>query len=45
MSHIQIVDDPATQTHILNTMLEKNGISTFIAEDGKVGVSKIKNLS
>lgn len=42
MTHILIVDDSPTETHILSTMLEKNGFSVITAENGDAGVSKAK---
>lgn len=42
MTHILIVDDSPTETHILSTMLEKNGFSVITAENGEAGVSKAK---
>lgn len=42
MTHILIVDDSPTETHILSTMLEKNGFSVITAENGDASVSKAK---
>jgi len=42
MTTILIVDDSPTETHILKTLLEKEGYSTLLASDGEKGVAEAK---
>lgn len=42
MTHIMIVDDSPTDTHILKKMLEKNGYSTVTASDANEGMAVAK---
>ena len=39
MTHIMIVDDSPTDTHVLQKILEKNGYSTVTAGDAKEGIA------
>ena len=38
MTHIMIVDDSPTDSHVLKKMLEKNGFSTVTAADASEGI-------
>lgn len=40
MAHILVVDDSPTETHIISTVLEKQGHRISVAVDGKDGVEK-----
>ncbi|WP_455217402.1 response regulator transcription factor [Kaarinaea lacus] len=42
MANILIVDDSPTETHVLTSMLEKNGHSVSTASSGEEGVEKAK---
>jgi len=42
MTTILIVDDSPTETHILKTLLEKEGYTTLLASDGEKGVTEAK---
>jgi twitching motility two-component system response regulator PilH len=42
MAKILIVDDSPTETHVLRTLLEKNGHAVQIAADGAMGVEAAK---
>lgn len=42
MANILIVDDSPTETHVLTSMLEKNGFSVSTASSGEEGVEKAK---
>ncbi len=42
MTTILIVDDAPTETHILKTLLEKEGYTTLLADDGEKGVAEAK---
>ncbi|HLA74849.1 MAG TPA: response regulator [Gammaproteobacteria bacterium] len=42
MARILIVDDSPTDTHVLKTMLEKNGYDTLSVVDGEQGIATAK---
>jgi len=42
MTTILIVDDSPTETHIMKTLLEKEGYTTLLADDGEKGVAEAK---
>ncbi|WP_455198532.1 response regulator transcription factor [Kaarinaea lacus] len=42
MANILIVDDSPTETHVLTSMLEKNGHAVSTASSGEEGVEKAK---
>jgi twitching motility two-component system response regulator PilH len=42
MANILIVDDSPTEIHVLTTILEKNGFSVSVANNGEEGVDKSK---
>lgn len=42
MANILIVDDSPTETHVLTSMLEKNGHTVSTASSGEEGVEKAK---
>lgn len=42
MTTILIVDDSPTETHILKGLLEKEGYTTLLANDGVTGVEEAK---
>lgn len=42
MANILIVDDSPTETHVLTSMLEKNGFSVSAATSGEEGIEKAK---
>lgn len=42
MTHIMIVDDSPTDTHVLKKMLEKNGYTTVTAADAREGIEVAK---
>jgi twitching motility two-component system response regulator PilH len=42
MANILIVDDSPTEIHVLTTILEKNGFSVSVANNGEEGVDKAK---
>ena len=42
MANILIVDDSPTETHVLTSMLEKNGFTVSSAASGEEGISKAK---
>jgi len=42
MARILIVDDSPTDTHVLKTMLERNGYETFSVASGEEGIEKAK---
>ncbi len=39
MARILIVDDSPTETHVIKSMLEKNGFNTLVAASGEEGVA------
>ena len=43
MANILIVDDSPTETHVLTTMLEKNGYVVSTASSGEEGITKAKS--
>jgi twitching motility two-component system response regulator PilH len=43
MANILIVDDSPTETHVLTSMLEKNGFSVSTAASGEEGIEKAKS--
>lgn len=43
MANILIVDDSPTEIHVLTTILEKNGFSVSVANNGEEGVDKAKS--
>ena len=43
MANILIVDDSPTETHVLTTMLEKNGFVVSTAASGEEGIEKAKS--
>ena len=44
MAHILVVDDSPTETHIISTVLEKQGHRISVAVDGKDGVEKATQI-
>lgn len=42
MAKVLVVDDSPTETHVLRTLLEKNGHSVLTAADGAQGVETAK---
>ena len=44
MTHILVVDDSPTETHIISNILEKQGHRVSVAVDGKDGVEKATQL-
>jgi len=42
MTTILIVDDSPTETHIMKTLLEKEGYTTLLADDGEKGVAEAR---
>jgi len=40
---VLVVDDSATERHILGELLTKEGFETIFAEDGEAGVAKAKS--
>lgn len=42
MTTILIVDDSPTETHIMKTLLEKEGYTLLLADDGDKGVAEAK---
>lgn len=44
MANILIVDDSPTEVHVFKTILEKNGHTIHIAENGEDGVAKAKEI-
>jgi len=43
MANILIVDDSPTETHVLTSMLEKNGFTVSTASSGEEGIAKAKS--
>jgi twitching motility two-component system response regulator PilH len=43
MANILIVDDSPTETHVLTSMLEKNGFTVSTASSGEEGIDKAKS--
>ena len=43
MANILIVDDSPTETHVLTSMLEKNGFTVSTASSGEEGIEKAKS--
>ncbi|MGH8226103.1 MAG: response regulator [Gammaproteobacteria bacterium] len=39
MSKVLIVDDSATETHVMRTLLEKGGFEVISADDGEAGLA------
>ncbi|MCP3850869.1 MAG: response regulator [Gammaproteobacteria bacterium] len=44
MAHILVVDDSPTETHIISTVLEKQGHHISVAVNGNDGVKKAKEI-
>ena len=44
MANILIVDDSPTEVHVFKTILEKNGHTIHVAENGEDGVAKAKEV-
>ena len=44
MAHILVVDDSPTETHIISTVLEKQGHQISVAVNGKDGVEKATQI-
>lgn len=44
MAHILIVDDSPTERHVLQGMLERNGMKVSLATSGEEGVARAKEL-
>lgn len=42
MAKILVIDDEFTIRHMIKTILEKNGYEVDMAEDGKIGLEKVK---
>ncbi|MCU7959418.1 MAG: response regulator [gamma proteobacterium symbiont of Bathyaustriella thionipta] len=42
MATVLIVDDSPTETHVLKSILEKNGLTALTAENGEAGVETAK---
>jgi twitching motility two-component system response regulator PilH len=40
MTHVLIIDDSPTETHVFRTMLEKNQIRVSVANNGEEGIAK-----
>jgi twitching motility two-component system response regulator PilH len=43
MANILIVDDSPTETHVLTSMLQKNGYSVVTAANGEEGIEKARS--
>ena len=44
MAHVLIVDDSPTERHVLQGMLERNGMKVSLATSGEEGVAQAKAL-